>query len=72
MSRVLLVADSKEKIEGESEKGDWPLSAGWGCHSNHTLREAVYVVNEGILAHELLLALQVLLALLFPPACAKR
>lgn len=61
---ALLIAGSKDSIEGESEKGDWPLSAGWGPHSSHKLREAVYVVNEGVLAHELLLALQVLL--LFP------
>ncbi|BDA47345.1 probable gamma-tubulin complex component 6 at C-terminar half [Coccomyxa sp. Obi] len=51
-------ARTKHRTEGESEKGDWPLSAGWGCHSSHKLQEAVYVVNEGILAHELLLALQ--------------
>lgn len=63
---VLLVAGSKDTIEGDSEKSDWPLSAGWGCHSSHKLQEAVHVVNEGILAHELLLALQVLL--LFPAA----
>lgn len=66
---VLLIVGSKDRSEGDTEKGDWPLSAGWGCHSSYKLQEAVYIVNEGILAHELLLALQVLLALLFLAAC---
>ena len=50
------------KVEADSERGDWPLSASWGHQKPHKMRDTPHVVNEGQLAYELLLALQVPLA----------
>ena len=49
-------------IKAESDEEEWPLSASWGHHMPHKSQDTVHVVNEGILAYELLLALQVRLA----------
>lgn len=52
----------KSDAEADTEKMDWPLSASWGHQTPHKVQDTVHVVNEGILAYELLLALQVCLS----------
>lgn len=49
------------EVEEEPGHEEWPLAASWGSELDHRGPGRVHVVNEGALACELLLALQVTL-----------